>query len=51
VYKDLQDKDKKNINLLSKDIRGDGSWIYGYEAVMTRIQWKFNVNHWQCWTA
>jgi hypothetical protein len=47
VYKDLQDEDKKDRNLLSKVTRADESWIYGYESE-TRIPWKLKVNRRQC---
>lgn len=50
VYKDLQDEASKDINILSKVITADYTWVYG-SGEDSRMSHKFMLNRKWCWTA
>jgi len=41
---------KKNTNIISTVIRGDESWVYGYDAD-SQVSQRLELNQWLCWIA
>jgi hypothetical protein len=49
ICKDMQNKVKKDTNIICMVVTGDESWVYGYDAD-SRVSQRLQLNQCQCWT-